>query len=70
MTLVELARLVWQMRQAQKDYFNRHTQTALIEAKTLERKVNEAVLQILGDAITAEQGTLFPNQGGPYEHTQ
>ncbi|MGC9397115.1 MAG: hypothetical protein ACP5J4_19905 [Anaerolineae bacterium] len=62
MTLTELAKLVWEMRQAQKTFFDRHTQTALIEAKTYERKVDAAILQILGDAITAEQGTLFPNQ--------
>ena len=60
MNYTEFAKLVWQMRQAQKDYFDERTQTALIEAKTLERKVDAATLQILGDAIVAEQGTLFP----------
>ena len=62
MGLIELAKLVWKMRQAQKDYFKRHTQTALIEAKTFERKVDAAILQIIGDAITSEQGTLFEEE--------
>lgn len=60
MTLAELAKLVWQMRQAQKDYINRHTQTAFIELKKFERQVDAAVLQILGDMIVAEQGTFLP----------
>ena len=61
MTYTEFARLIYDMRQAQKAFFNRRTRTALELAKDLERRVDREVLQILGDAITAEQPNLFNN---------
>lgn len=52
-------RLVWQMRDAQKDYFAQRTRSALNKLLALEKLVDRAVLQILGEEIVAEQGNLF-----------
>jgi hypothetical protein len=60
MTYTEFVKLVWLMRQAQQDYFTSRTQSALIRAKDFEKQVDSIALQILGDAIAFEQGTLFP----------
>jgi tetrahydromethanopterin S-methyltransferase subunit G len=50
---------VHEMRSAQKDYFDRRTQSALYRAKDLEKRVDREVLQMIGDQIALEQGTLF-----------
>lgn len=57
-TVNELAKLVRAMRDAQNDYFQARTRTALHVAKILERKVDRIVLQVLGEAA-AEQENLF-----------
>jgi hypothetical protein len=49
------------MRRAQRDFFDRRTQSALALAKDLERRVDREVLQMIGDQIAMEQGTLFPD---------
>ena len=59
MTYIEFVRLVWDMRRAQKCFFEKRTRTALALAKDLEKRVDREALQILGDAITAEQPHLF-----------
>lgn len=60
MTYTEFAKLVYYMRQAQRDYFRFRTQSTLVRAKDLEQQVDRAALQILGDDIAFEQGILFP----------
>lgn len=57
---MEFARVVWEMGQAQKEFFDKRTQSTLALAKNLERRVDREVLQMLGDQATAEQGKLFP----------
>lgn len=64
-TLVRYAQLVEEMRQAQKEFFAKHTQSALVKAKDLERKVDIATLQIVNTA--PRQQTLF---GVMNEHTE
>lgn len=50
MTLIELAKLVKEMRDAQKRWFNPNTRTqeVLTESKRLERRVDEACREVLG----------------------
>lgn len=62
MTYIEFAKLVYQMRQAQRDYFRFRTRSAMERAKDLEHQVDRAALQILGDDIAFEQGILFPGE--------
>jgi hypothetical protein len=57
---VEFVRLVHDMRMAQKDFFDRRTQSSLALAKSLEKRVDKVVLQVLGDQIAVEQGQMFP----------
>ena len=45
MTLEEFVRLVWKMRDAQKEYFLNHTRDALRLAQNLERQVDAEVLR-------------------------
>jgi hypothetical protein len=49
MNSIELAKLVKDMREAQKEYFNpkTRTQTALVNSKNLESRVDKAVYEIL-----------------------
>ena len=47
MTATELAKLVAEMRHAQKEYFRDRSSTALDKSKALERKVDEACQAIL-----------------------
>jgi hypothetical protein len=51
---IELAKLVFQMRSAQKSYFKNRTQGDLNESKRLERLVDEAVKAILNEDPQAE----------------
>lgn len=46
MTIHELAELVGRMRHAQKEYFRTKSQAAISEAKRLERKVDQALVEI------------------------
>lgn len=57
-TVAELAQLVKLMRDAQKDYFEQRTRTALQVAKNLEGKVDRVILQLLGEQWVAAQGAL------------
>lgn len=61
MNYINFIRLVYDMRRAQRDFFDRRTQSALALAKDLERRVDREVLQMIGDQIAMEQGTLFPD---------
>lgn len=63
-------RLVGEMRSAQQDYFAQHTQSALRKAKALERDVDRAVLQFLGEQATVEQGQLFDQREQRAGHYQ
>ncbi len=47
MSATELARLVAEMRSAQKEYFRTKSPTALDRSKQLERAVDQACKQIL-----------------------
>lgn len=47
MTLEDLARLVNEMRQAQKTYFRTKSASALDEAKRLEKQVDDACREVL-----------------------
>lgn len=58
MNWIEFVRMVYEMRQAQKDFFNKHTQSTLALAKDMERRVDREVLQILGAQVEAQQGVL------------
>ncbi len=51
----ELAKLIADMRSAQKEYFRTRSDSALASAKALERRVDEAVKGILD----SKQGMLF-----------
>lgn len=48
LTTVELARLVAEMRFAQKQYFKTRDQKTLVEAKQLEIKVDTEIRRICG----------------------
>ena len=61
MNYIDFVRLIYDMRRAQTDFFERRTQSALSLAKDLERRVDREVLQVLGDQIAMEQGALFPS---------
>jgi spermidine synthase len=52
MTLIELAELVQQMRNAQKEYFRTRSGSALDNAKRLEKRVDEA----LGTVLSQQPG--------------
>ncbi len=58
-TITQLAQLVKEMRDAQKSYFAQHTQSALTQAKALEKRVDQAVAGILGEVPDAQQQALF-----------
>jgi len=47
MTLRELADLVAEMRHAQRDYFRTKSGAALDRARTLERRVDRAITEVL-----------------------
>ncbi len=70
MTLIELARLGAQMREAQKTYFYPKTRTrsALYTARDLERKFDRAVLQLIGNI--ASQPALFNPGVGSEPHSE
>jgi hypothetical protein len=57
MTVVELARLVADCREAQREYFRDRTPNALGRSKKLERDVDEAVRTVLNGH--GRQGELF-----------
>ena len=59
MNYTEFVRLVYDMRRAQQDYFDRRTRSALELAKSLERRVDREALQILGDQVNVEQVGMF-----------
>jgi hypothetical protein len=48
MTLEELARLVAEMRRAQRSYFRNRSTAKLEESKRLERRLDAAVEEVLG----------------------
>lgn len=56
-TIARYAQLVEEMRQAQKDFFAKHTQTTLANAKRLEQRVDAATLQIVNSL--PQQDALF-----------
>jgi predicted alpha/beta hydrolase family esterase len=58
-TAIQLAQLVKEMRDAQKAYFKAHTQSALTQAKALERRVDQAVDGILLNVPDVQQKALF-----------
>ena len=58
-TVTQLAQLVKEMRDAQKVYFRAHTQSALTQAKTLERRVDQAIDGILLNVPNVQQKALF-----------
>lgn len=47
MKTTDLARLVMEMRHAQKEYFRTKSKTALGESKRLEEKVDRACFEVL-----------------------
>jgi hypothetical protein len=51
MTAIELAGLVVRMRRAQKAYFRSRTPTALEESRRVEKRVDEALAEILGRSL-------------------
>jgi len=55
MTINEYAKLVNEMRTAQKDFFRTRSGTALEQSKRLERQVDEATRNI----FDSRQGRLF-----------
>lgn len=55
MTIEEFARLVDRLRHAQKEFFRTRSDSALEDAKALERRVDEAIENILN----SQQKTLF-----------
>ena len=57
MTAEDLARVVADMRHAQKDYFRTKSQAALRESKALEAMVDRCCAHVLGG-----QGTLFDEE--------
>lgn len=60
MTVEDLARLVRDMRKWQRDYFRTKEAKALNASKDYERRVDEAVREVLGD----RQPGLFGAKGG------
>ena len=59
MTTIELARLVHEMREAQKAYFRDRRQGDLTHSKELERQLDKTVKTIL-----QEQPAMLPGLGG------
>ena len=55
MTVTELARVVQEMRHAQKEYFRTRSQSALEQSKRLEKKVDRCC-----EIVMQEQQNLFP----------
>lgn len=51
---VDYVRLVSDMRNAQKDYFNSRTRSALSLAKELEQRVDRVTLQLIGEQAVQE----------------
>jgi len=60
----DFTRLVYDMRRSQKVFMDKRTRTALELMRALEKRVDREVLQVLGDAIGAEQPGLFESNGG------
>ena len=58
-TVTQLAQLVKEMRDAQKLYFAQHTQSALTQAKALERRVDQVVEGVLAGLPDVQQKALF-----------
>ena len=59
MNYTEFARLIFDMRSAQKDFLDRRTRSALELTRSLEQRVDREVLQIIGDHINVEQMVLL-----------
>ncbi|MFZ5821648.1 MAG: hypothetical protein ACOYYJ_17260 [Chloroflexota bacterium] len=51
---IKFARLVWNMRKAQNDYFEHRTQMHLQAAKDLENQVDKWLVDILEDVLRVE----------------
>ena len=52
LNITELAKLVWQMRQAQTNYLQYRTRTNLFRAKLAEQRVDAAILKLIcGDTV-------------------
>jgi len=51
--------MVKEMRDAQKAYFKAHTQSALTQAKVLEKRVDQAIEGVLAGLPEAHQKVLF-----------
>ena len=62
--VVTLARLVDEMRVAQRDYFRDHTRSSLERAKGLEKRVDSAVLQVLCNLPQQAPMPLFEGVAG------
>lgn len=58
-TVITLAELVKEMRDAQKLYFKVHTQSALTQAKALEKRVDQVVEGVLAGLPDVQQKALF-----------
>lgn len=58
-TVITLAQLVKEMRDAQKAYFAQHTQSALTQAKVLEKRVDQVIEGVLAGLPEAHQQALF-----------
>ena len=57
MTVKELARMVYEMRKAQKEYFKGRGSDSLEESKRLEREIDKTVEEVLRG-----QGSLFDTE--------
>lgn len=60
MTAIDLANLVVAMRCAQRRFFGERSSEALVESKRLEKEVDAALIEILGDG----QVMMFRAKGG------
>jgi hypothetical protein len=58
-TVTQFAQLVKEMRDAQKAYFAQHTQSALTQAKVLEKRVDQVIEGVLAGLPEAHQQALF-----------
>jgi hypothetical protein len=58
-TVTTLAQLVKELRDAQKLYFKVHTQSALTQAKALEKRVDQVIEGVLSGRPEAHQQALF-----------
>lgn len=60
MTLIELAELAQKMRMKQKLYFRQRDRGIMLEAKILEKELDEALTEILNPKTDNEIGLFGP----------